>query len=147
MKLLKKVQTLHQISQSCCERGTVKNPNHIKPALTCTTHGVCFLKLPKTLILKYTNFIGRNDFKFLQDRYLFTFHKYETFFNDEILNYLHLSCILHYRQLLDYSLFLHHQFLATRHYCVILFFCYKKSTSMQRNFIIEITRVTNRKMP
>ena len=68
-------------------------------------------------------------------------------FYDEILNYLHLSCILHYRQLLYYSLFLHHQFLATGHYCVILFFCYKKSTSMQRNFIIEITRVTNRKMP
>ena len=74
VKQLKQVQTLHQISQSCCERRTVKNPNHIKPG-TCTTHGVCFLKLPKTLILKYTNFIGRNDFKFLQDRYLFTFHK------------------------------------------------------------------------
>ena len=68
-------------------------------------------------------------------------------FYDEILNYLHLSCILHYRQLLYYSLFLHHQFLATGHYCVILFFCYKKSTSMQRNFIIEIIRETNRKMP
>ena len=48
VKKLKQVQTLHHISQSCCERGTVKKPNHIRPALTCSTPGVCFLKLPKT---------------------------------------------------------------------------------------------------
>ena len=48
VKQLKQVQTLHHISQSCCEWGTVKKPNHIRPALTCTTPGVCFLKLPKT---------------------------------------------------------------------------------------------------
>ena len=47
VKQLKQVQTLHHISQSCCEWGTVKKPNHIRPALTCTTPGVCFLKLPK----------------------------------------------------------------------------------------------------